>query len=183
MPLDDMSDEQLMLAFRYGNRGAFALLFEKHRGPVFHFARRMCGQETAAEELTQEIFLKAAASADRYEPTTRFRTWLFAIARNACLNSFRRPRMAPLAAPVADPRADDPAAVVSRAEREARVEAAISRLPEALREAFLLRFRHGMDYDEIAEVTRVPVNTARTHVHRARIRLAEELKDLLGEEQ
>jgi RNA polymerase sigma factor (sigma-70 family) len=122
MPLDDMSDEQLMLACRYGNRGAFALLFEKYRGPVFHFARRMCGDETVAEELNQDVFLKVAASAGRYEPTTRFRTWLFTIARNACLNSFRRPRMASLTASVADPRPDDPAAAVSKAEREARVD-------------------------------------------------------------
>jgi RNA polymerase sigma-70 factor (ECF subfamily) len=183
MPLDDMSDEQLMLACRYGNRGAFALLFEKYRGTVFHFARRMCGDETVAEELSQEVFLKVAASADRYEPAARFRTWLFTIARNTCLNSFRRPVMAPLPASVADRRADDPAAALSRAEREARVEAAIARLPEPLREAFLLRFRHGMDYEEIAEVTRVPVSTARTHVHRARLRLAEDLQGLLGEEQ
>ena len=183
MPLDDMSDEQLMIACRYGNRGAFALLFEKYRGPVFHFARRMLRDEAAAEDLCQEVFLNAAAAANRYEPAMRFRPWLFTIARNACLNSFRRPRAAPLPPSVPDPQSDDPAAALSRAEREARVEGAIGRLPEPLREAFLLRFRHGMEYEEIAEVTGVPVATARTHVHRARLRLAEELQDLLGEER
>lgn len=183
MPLDDMSDEQLMLACRYGSRGAFALLFEKYRGPVFHFARRMLRDEAAAEDLSQEVFLKVAGAADRYEPTTRFRTWLFTIARNACLNSFRRPRMAPLAPSAPDHRAVDPAAALSRGESERCVEEAISRLPEPLREAFLLRFRHAMDYEEIAQVTGVPVSTARTHVHRARLRLAEDLQELLGEEQ
>jgi RNA polymerase sigma-70 factor (ECF subfamily) len=182
MPLDDMSDEQLMLACRYGNRGAFALLFEKYRGPVFHFARRMLRDEAAAEDLSQEVFLKVAGAAYRYEPTTRFRTWLFTIARNACLNAFRHPRMASLSVSAPDDRTDDPVAMLSRAERERRIEDAISRLPEPLREAFLLRFRHTMDYEEIAEVTGVPVSTARTHVHRARLRLAEELQGLLGEE-
>jgi hypothetical protein len=67
---EDLSDEQLMVMFRYGNRTAFELLFEKHRGSVFNFTRRMLGNRTAAEDVCQDVFLGMVRAASTYEPET-----------------------------------------------------------------------------------------------------------------
>ena len=178
---EDLSDEQLMLMFRYGNRAAFGLLFEKYRGPVFGFARRMLGSTAGAEDACQEVFLKVVSAAADYEPTAKFRTWLFTIARNCCLNTLRRPRPLSLIEEVAveDRQSADPRESASEAETEELLEEAIADLPDTWREAFLLRSRHGLDYREIAQVTEQPVGTVKTHIHRARLQLAEAMQELL----
>jgi RNA polymerase sigma-70 factor (ECF subfamily) len=181
---DRMSDEQLMLMFQYGNHAAFTLLFERYRVPIYNFARRMLNEQTAAEDALQETFLRAVGAADTYEPTAKFRTWLFTVARNCCLNSLRKRPMMPLIAEglIESAAFPDPQAAASQADLLWRVEAAIAHLPIAWREAFLLRYRHGMDYGEIAEVTKLPLGTIKTHIHRARLRLAGEMQRLLGED-
>ena len=179
---DDLSDEQLMLMFRYGNRAAFDLLFEKHRGPVYNFARRMLGSRPAAEDVCQEAFLRMVTAAGTYEPTAKFRTWLFTIVRNCCVSLLRREQPVALSAEafVPDGREMDPPAAATHAEAMARLERAITTLAPDQREAFLMRHRHQMAYHEIAEATGQPLGTVKTHIHRARLRLAEMLEDVLG---
>jgi RNA polymerase sigma-70 factor (ECF subfamily) len=176
---EDLSDEQLMLMFRYGNRSAFTLLFEKHQTSVYGFARRMLGDRHAAEDACQEAFLRLVASAQRYEPTARFRTWLFTIVRNCCVSALRRrPRAAaPLPDGYPDRGGEPPSGAATTAETAEVLERAIAGLPDAWREAFLLRCRCGLSYDDIAEATGQPVGTVKTHLHRARLRLAREIGD------
>ena len=177
---DDLSDEQLMLMFRYGNRAAFDLLFEKYRTPVFNFARRMLGGREAAEDVCQETFLRVVGAAGGWRPEARFRTWLYTIARNCCFNALRdAPAAAAALSADAAGREHGPRERAVASETAERVEQAIGRLPEPLREAFLMRFRHGLSYAEIAQVTEQPLGTVKTHIHRARTRLAHELKDEL----
>ena len=182
---EDLSDEQLMLMFRYGNRAAFELLFEKHRRAVYNFARRMLGSATAAEDMCQETFLRMVSAAKTYEPSARFKAWLFTIARNCCLSVLRREQpviLGEMDAWLPDSRSTDPTEDAREAEAMERLEQAIAELPEEQREAFLLRYRHDMPYREIADVTGRPLGTVKTHIHRARLRLAERMQDLLGAE-
>ena len=179
---EDLSDEQLMLMFRYGNRGAFELLFEKHRGGIYNFARRMLGERAGAEDACQETFLKLVGAAGRYEPSARFTTWLYTIARNCCISTLRRrdPIVLDMSETVADPR-PTPGSSAEMSDVETLLEHAIGDLPEDEREAFLLRFRRHMAYQDIAEVTGRPLGTVKTHIHRARLRLAERMRDVLGD--
>ena len=168
---DDLSDEQLMLMFRYGSRAAFELLFEAYRGPVYHFARRMLGSREAAEDACQDTFLRMIRSAETWRPTGKFRTWLYTIARNCCLNARRdaRPDVAFRDAPS---RAEGPGEAAARAELAGRIERAIADLPPPQREVLLLRVRNGLSYADIAEVTERPLGTVKTLLHRARLQLA-----------
>lgn len=181
MAVDDLSDEQLMLMFRYGSRAAFELLFEAYRGPVYHFARRMLGSREAAEDACQETFLRMVRAAETWRPTGKFRTWLFTIARNCCLNARRDARPE---APFRDApsKREGPSEAAARAELAERIERAVADLPQPQREVFLLRARNGLSYADIAEVTQRPLGTVKTLLHRARLQLAGAVAERSGEQ-
>ena len=79
-------DAELMLRVREGDDTSFALLLERHRGPVVHFLYRMVQNPSVSEELAQEVFLRVYRSRATYEPTAKFTTWLFRITTNVALN-------------------------------------------------------------------------------------------------
>jgi len=82
-------DAELMLRVREGDDTSFALLLERHRGPVVHFLYRMVQNPSVSEELAQEVFLRVYRSRATYEPTAKFTTWLFRIATHLALNWVR----------------------------------------------------------------------------------------------
>jgi RNA polymerase sigma-70 factor (ECF subfamily) len=82
-------DAELMLRVREGDDTSFALLLERHRGPVVHFLYRMVPNQAISEELAQEVFLRVYRSRATYEPTAKFTTWLFRIATNLAFNWIR----------------------------------------------------------------------------------------------
>src|SRR5271168_820705 len=82
-------DAELMVRVREGDDTSFALLLERHRGPVVHFLYRMVQNQSVSEELAQEVFLRVYRSRATYEPTAKFTTWLFRIATHLALNSIR----------------------------------------------------------------------------------------------
>src|SRR5450631_1997349 len=82
-------DAELMLRVREGDDTSFALLLERHRGPVIHFLYRMVQDQGVSEELGQEVFLRVYRSRATYEPTAKFTTWLFRIATHLALNWLR----------------------------------------------------------------------------------------------
>ena len=181
MNIKDLSDEQLMLMFRYGNQNAFALLFEKHRGAVYGFSLRMLGRQHDAEDVCQEVFMRMAIAGKSYEPSARFKTWLFTIARNCCLNQIRQKRPVSIQMEHIEHRqTDNQEAAASETEATEVLEQAIAELPEQWREVFLLRFRNELEYQQISEVTQQPLGTVKTHIHRARLQLAKRMKNILG---
>ena len=186
------SDEQLMEECRGGGkppreaqREAFAELFRRHRQRIYGYFRRRITSPARAEELAQEAFVAVLEATPRWEPRALFRTWLFGIAFNLCMAERRRSAnesaFAPLASgddPPAEHGAADPPAVANDPEDVLWVRAAIAQLDDDHREVLLLREYEELSYDEIAEVTGVPVNTVRSRLFRARM----SLKDLLNPE-
>ncbi len=189
-----LTDEQLMAMFQSGNSPAFQLLFEKYRGPVFNFARRMIGDGTVAEDLMQDVFLKVVKARDLYEPRARFSTWLFTVVRNHCINHLRSSRyLAGLKSVPVEPeerggptaaahRGPDPAEQAARRELGERLEGAIGRLPDEYREVFLLRAVEGFSHEETSRILGLNPATARVHYHRARVRLQRDLAGAFEEE-
>ncbi|MBI2920864.1 MAG: sigma-70 family RNA polymerase sigma factor [Planctomycetes bacterium] len=186
--MDDLTDEQRMLMIKFDNVEAFDALFRKHAPGLTGYLWRSCGDRDAAEDLVQETFLNLYRSRKTYEPTARFSTWLYTIARNACANRrvqgarerARTRRVAEerlRAGKDVAPAADGPHERAVAAEEDEALAAGLERLPERQREVLLLREVAGLAYEEIARVARMPMGTVKTELHRARRRLAEALAE------
>lgn len=170
---EDQSDEQLMLAYRDGDAGAFDILYDRHKGRLYRYLVRQC-PVPVAEELFQDTWIKLIKARERYEPRARFTTYLFHIAHNLLIDHYRRGN------PGLPESYDDETTVVAdtdtpeqpdkqAANRQAtgRLLELIDALPAAQREAFLLREEGGLSLEEIAEATGVGRETAKSRLRYA----------------
>ena len=166
-----LSDETLILEFQRGSRDAFEELFARYREPVHGFFRRRLSDRQRAEDLTQETFLAVIRASARYEPRSRVRTYLFGIAFKL-LAAERRS----LARQGPEPQ-QPPAEPAAHTAPEAAlwVREAIARLDPWEREILMLREYEQLSYAEIADILRMPLNTVRTRLLRARLALKEQL--------
>ena len=185
------ADAELVASARAGSQDAFRELLRRYERPVYALVVRMVHDPSLAEDLAQEVFLKAFRSLAGFDPQRKFASWLFKIAHNTTIDQLRRravetepletggddDRLDPLAT-VADPRAATPEAERQRTELGRALERAVAGLRPEYREAVLLRFQEGLAYEEIAEVLGVPLGTVKTHLHRARRELAERLRGM-----
>lgn len=144
-------------------------VFEQHGSAVHRYFRRLTGDAAAAEDLTQEVFLRVVRGGNRYEPRERERAWVFRIARNVLLDRHRRESRAPSLDVLAEPLTAAPQTT------RASVREALAQLPGDEREAFLLREIGGLGYGEIAAATDSTVAAVRSRIYRARRALRDKL--------
>ena len=166
-----ISDEALMQEFRSGSHVAFEALFARYRGPLYGFFRRRLERGQRAEDLTQEVFLAVIRASLRYEPRALVRTYLYGIAMNL-LAAERRKQSRDLSSVEIAPEPgtqDDSDDVLWMRQ-------ALGRLDDSEREIVMLREYEQLSYSEIAELLKLPVNTVRSRLFRARIALKEHLK-------
>jgi RNA polymerase sigma-70 factor (ECF subfamily) len=167
------SDESLMLRYRDGDAAAFEILYARHKGGLFRFMLRGCRDRAVCEELFQEVWIGLINARGRYEVRSRFRTWLFQMARNRVIDYLRRQQHAESRAnPGGD--ADPPAPAGEQPERRVAVDQAAERLlelidalPDEQREVFLLREDGGLSVQEIAEVTASNPETVKSRLRYA----------------
>ena len=147
-------------------------LFDRHHVVVFRFLRRMTGNPSLAEDLTQEVFLRVVRGLDAYDERSREVSWIFRIARNVLVDRHRAQVRSP------PPMGLHDAAIVPRAAPQllaAALDEALARLPDEEREAFLMREIGGLGYREIAEASCATADAARMRIYRARVSLREAL--------
>jgi RNA polymerase sigma-70 factor (ECF subfamily) len=193
MPANLDPDAALMLRVKQGDTAAFAQLVDKFKQPVINLAYRTLHDLTEAEDLAQNAFVQVYKSAARYEPSAKFSTWLFTIARNLCLNEIRRRARHPadsLDQPAAetddhplrqveDKGVSSPPEQLLRGELEEKVERALAELPENQRTALLLCRQEELSYEEIAAVLGCSLSATKSLIHRARETLKARLKPYL----
>jgi RNA polymerase sigma-70 factor (ECF subfamily) len=187
---EEASDETLMRQFQAGDQSAFAALMRRHLPGVFHFVARHTSSRTA-DDLAQEVFLRVVERAKTFNHEARFSTWLYAIARNLCVDTLRK------MAHRQHPSLDEPSAgggtlsdkigdehPEASAERAAgsselghRIDDALRELPEEQREVFLLREVANLPFSEIARMTGVPENTVKSRMRYALTRLRDALAE------
>jgi RNA polymerase sigma-70 factor (ECF subfamily) len=182
------SDEQLFEDYRGGDVEAFRMLIDRHHDELLRFLIRLTGDRQAAEDVFQDAFLQVHISADSFDPTRRFKPWLFTIAANKGRDYVRkrgRRHEVDLSAPVAPAGASGggeggntfvdlmaidipaPDERLDAAERDAMVQRAVDRLSPALKEILLLAYFQRLSYSQIAEELQIPLGTVKSRLHAA----------------
>ena len=181
------ADAELVVRALSGREDGFEELVRRYQRPIVAYVYRMVGDYDAALDLAQEVFIKVYNSLGRYRPEFKFSTWIYRIAHNAAIDHLRRVGASrteemtvegeggntfekPLAS-----KAPTPEQETERGERRAEIEEVVGQLPHAYRELIVLRHSHDLSYDEIAEVTGLPLGTVKNRIFRAR----EAMRELL----
>ncbi len=181
--LSDLSDEQLVVAYREGRVPALRQLIERYEQELFHFLIRFSGNRAAAEDLFQEAFLQVHISAATFDASKRFKPWLFTIAANKArdlLRKQKRQRAAPLSALIDKTQSDGasfidlleaeitlPDASADDAEVAELVRGVVDQMPDHLREVLALAYFHQFAYKEIAAMLSIPLGTVKSRLHAA----------------
>jgi RNA polymerase sigma-70 factor, ECF subfamily len=184
-------DDALVARALAGEAVAFEVLVVKYQRRVAAAIRRLVADDRITEELTQEVFLSVHAGLAGYRPGGDFAAWLFTIARNAARSYLRsaqnRQDDRPQAPSDDEGAGDDRLRSAPSPEEEAmarqlfeHIDAGMAALPEAQRRALWLREIDGLDYQAMARAMGQPVNTVKSHIHRARETLAARLRPLLA---
>jgi RNA polymerase sigma-70 factor, ECF subfamily len=170
----------LLERLRAGEPRAFEELVIAYQHRVFGVALRMLGSRAEAEEIAQEVFVRAHRAVRDFRGEARLGTWLYGIASRLCLNRLASPdrRVARGDAALADIAAStpDPAAAAERAELDAALHSAIAELPDERRLVVILRDVEGLSYEQIAEALALDPGTVRSRLHRARMQLKDKLE-------
>jgi RNA polymerase sigma-70 factor (ECF subfamily) len=180
-PIPD-NDGQLARRVCAGDDAAFDELMRRYRKPVLNFVYRMIGDAVEAEDIAQNVFVRAYRNMGRYRDEMKFSTWLFALARHAAIDHLRyrqRRPVEPMVEGVTD--AMVPGEVeVENQELGALIAAAVAKLPEEQRAAFILSEYHGLKDDEIAGIMECSRKSVESRLYRAKQMLRDRLAHLLG---
>ncbi len=172
------SDRELVASALNGLDGGFEELVKRYQRPISAYVYRMVGDYEAALDLTQEIFIRIYGSLSRYRPEFKFSTWIYKIAHNAAIDHLRRNtgRERSLQNGTETDSYDlpleseglSPEQQSERAERRAEIETVVRSLPTPYRELIVLRHSQDLTYEEIVEVTGLPLGTVKNRLFRAR---------------
>lgn len=178
-------DKALIEAFQAGDEFAFVSLYNRYKGGVYAFCVKMLLDREMAQDVMQETFLRVYENRDRLMSTSSFKSWLFTIARNQCLNQLRRAhRQVPLD-PVTEteaPPTPGPGAVMEKSEQIALVNHYLGQLKDDYREVLILREYQNLSYEEIAAVTRSTLSAVKSRLFKARRKLADFMEPALRKE-
>ena len=177
-PFNLAVDCDLVASAVAGHEGGFEELVRRYQRPISAYVYRMVGDYDAALDLTQEIFIKVYGSLARYRSEFKFSTWIYKIAHNCAVDHLRRHNgreqslltgvegdsyELPLESGRLSPEQES-----ERKERRLEIESVVRALPAAYRELIILRHSQDLTYEEIVEVTGLPLGTVKNRLFRAR---------------
>src|SRR2546425_3631747 len=180
-----LGDGELVQSALAGRETSFEELVRRYQRPIAAYVYRMVGDYDAALDLTQEVFIKVYNSLARYRSEFKFSTWIYKIAHNAAIDHLRRHavREQTLTGSVDGERREvaiesrrlTPEQESERKERRSEIESVVQLLQASYRELIVLRHSHDLSYDEIAEVTGLPLGTVKNRLFRARETMRDQL--------
>lgn len=187
-----MRDYQLVLAARdKGDQRAYADLMKYYREPIYMLLLRMTHNPTEADDLTIDTFGKAFCQLHTYTPKNTFSTWLFSIASNNGIDFIRRQKLEMVSLNTLSVRNEDdqyeyplpsdapnPEQQLINKQRCERLREVVAQLKPRYRKVIEMRYFEELSYDEIAERMRIPLGTVKIQLRRAKMLLAEIMKDL-----
>ena len=190
-----LDDEQIVHRILTGEKELFSNLLLKFQKGVFSFIFRMVGHYELATDLTQETFMKAYLSLDKYNNRYKFSTWIFSVASNLTIDYLRKRRVPTCSY---DKKSDaskhglierlksdshTPSEELENRELKIKIQESIEMLPPEYREIIILRHMNGFPYEDIASITGLPLGTVKNRIFRARQILKEYLNQYLVSER
>ncbi len=194
LPLDDLTDEELVSAHLNGRPGAFQDLYDRYRDRLVYFITRKTGDSDRAQDLVQEAFIRVTRHLHRFDTTKKFSTWVYTIASNLSKNELRNRSRSPLVLfqrltsnwdedhrPLQfEDGTMKPDDLYRKRYLQHLVEEMVEELPEHHRLVFRLRELEGKSYEEISEITGVNLGTVKSRLHRARNSFAQRIEPFLN---
>jgi len=191
------TDEQLLRDYLAGDMASFEVLIRRHSQELHQFLVRFTGNAVTAEDVVQETFLQVYHSAGAFDPTRRFKPWLFTIGANKARDHLRRlnrRREVPLDAPIG--RAEEgghrfiellagqdvlPDEGMAIDDKRRLVRQIMDAMPEKLAEVLILAYYHRFPYKEIAEIVGIPLGTVKSRLHAAIETFGERYREVVME--
>jgi RNA polymerase sigma-70 factor (ECF subfamily) len=185
----DEQDESLMLRYSTGDAVAFEILYARHKAPLFRYFCRLCSEKVIAEELFQDCWMNIIKARKNYTSSAKFTTYMYTIAHNKLIDYYRRNKIrftdnvnndddefdtSVEALPAKTQ--EQPEQIIDIEQKRNRLLDAIKLLPEKQREVFLLREESGLSLDEIARITDVNSETAKSRLRYAVKNLTKTIK-------
>ncbi len=180
--ISDLSDEALMLRVKDGDQRAFGELLARYERQLLNFFYRQMGDYDGAKDLLMDTFLRIYKAADRYEPRSKFSTFIYQVARNLCINEYRKrefrkadslDEMEEVSGIEVAGDQLNPAEVMEQEELRDMVQRALDSLPEDQRTILILSEYQGLQYDRIAQIMGCSVGTVKSRMFRARQKIKE----------
>lgn len=178
------SDRSLMQACQEGDLSAFEQIVERHKDHLVNFFDGMCNDRDLAEDLAQEVFIKLFKARDQYQPSGKFTSYMFTIARNHWYDHLRKEKRTPdpvsletqvgdgesgneLKSLIEDDSADEPFETLSEEQKKERMRELVRELPEEQRMVIVLSCFEQKSHDEISEILDIPVGTVKSRKYLA----------------
>lgn len=187
--MEQLTDEQLVDQIRQGEDEAYRLLIERHKHYIYTLVYRMTQHRETAEDLTQEIFIKLYRSLIYFRGESKFTTWLYRLAANVVTDYHRAQKRRPHQTLVDKlkgwftNREEEPEAVAIQKEQQHTVQRLLSELPDKYRLILYLYHYKQLSYQEISEVTQLPLKTIETRLYRGKALLKQKWQEVKDNEQ
>ncbi len=188
--LSEMNDEELMAQFQAGTVAAYDILVDRYKDQLTNYIYRFVGDWEECEDLLQETFLRVYRNRHSYRPVAKFSTWLYTIAGNLARSEYRKRKRRNVYSIQSVNRDDEeyeidipdesfsPDEAAEGAIQDKYIQDALMEIPEEFREVVVLRDIQQLSYDEIAQVTGLPMGTVKSRINRGRTKLQALLKDV-----
>lgn len=180
--MKNYSDEQLVTKYLKGDEKAFEILIKRYLKPIFNFAFRFVGNSEDAQDVTQEVFIKVWRHLKKFDKNKKFKTWIFTIAKNTCLDWLRKKQIIPFSELkysgdnkfFIENIPDNHSllnGLLERMDLENFLNKALEKLSPEYRMVLFLRYNNQLRFREIAEILEKPLNTVKSYHQRALILL------------
>ena len=176
------TDEQLIKDYLSGDENAFTEIINRYLKLIYNFTYRLVGNKHSAEDISQEVFLKAWKNIKKFDSEKSFKTWIFSIAKNTSIDHLRKRKDIPISMfdnedtgnviednlKDEEPKADE---LFALAQNKEQVKKIVGELSIIQREVIILKYSNEMSLSEVAEIMKIPIDTAKSHHRRALIKM------------